>query len=75
MWAHYADQFRGMCVKYRLRRLLNGLPDKISVTRMMYLEVEPVLLNEKSMSADGIAFVSPVNLSVGRTSVSGVSLA
>jgi len=52
IWAHYADQFRGMCVKYSLRRLLNGLSNKISVTRMMYPEVEPVLLNEKSMSAD-----------------------
>lgn len=52
MWAHYADQFRGMCVQYSLNRLLKGLPGDISVTRMMYSEVEPVLLDEHSNSID-----------------------
>lgn len=52
MWAHYADQFKGMCVQYSLNRLLKGLPDDISMTRMMYSEVEPVLLNEKSVAVD-----------------------
>lgn len=52
MWAHYADQFAGMCVQYSLNRLIKGLDRDIAVTRMMYSEVEPVLLNDSSTSVD-----------------------
>lgn len=52
MWAHYADQFKGMCVQYSLNRLLKGLGPDIAITRMMYSESEPVLLDEKSTSID-----------------------
>lgn len=41
MWAHYADQFKGMCVQYSLNRLLKGLDSDIAITRMMYSENEP----------------------------------
>jgi hypothetical protein len=52
MWAHYADQFKGMCVQYSLNRLLKGLNKNIAITRMMYSEKEPVLLNDSSTSID-----------------------
>lgn len=52
MWAHYADQFRGMCLQYSLNRLLRGLGNDIAITRMMYSEKEPVLLNEASNAID-----------------------
>ncbi|MCV3242096.1 hypothetical protein ABID19_005738 [Mesorhizobium robiniae] len=52
MWAHYADQFAGMCVQYNVNRLLKGLDTKIALTRMMYSESEPVLLNDKSLAVD-----------------------
>lgn len=52
MWAHYADQFAGMCVQYNMSRLLKGLDREIAVTRMMYSEVEPVLLDDSSTSID-----------------------
>lgn len=52
MWAHYADQFRGMCVQYSLNRLLKGLDADIAITRMMYSEIEPVLLDDKSNAVD-----------------------
>lgn len=52
MWAHYADEFKGMSVEYNMNRLLNGLDHKIAITRMMYSEKEPVLLNDRSSAAD-----------------------
>lgn len=35
MWAHYADEFQGMCVQYSLARLLHCLEDDIAITRML----------------------------------------
>lgn len=52
MWAHYADQFKGMCVQYSMNRLLKGLSNDIAITRMMYSEKEPVLLDNSSTSID-----------------------
>ena len=52
MWAHYADQFKGMCVQYSTNRLLKGLANDVAITRMMYSEKEPVLLDEKATSVD-----------------------
>lgn len=52
MWAHYADQFRGMCVQYSLNRLLKGLEVDIAITRMMYSEIAPVLLDDNSNGID-----------------------
>lgn len=52
MWAHYADQFAGMCVQYSLNRLLKGLDDDVAITRMMYSEREPVLLKDRSDALD-----------------------
>ena len=52
MWAHYAEQFSGMCVQYSLNRLIKGLDRGVAITRMMYSEIEPVLLNDSSTSVD-----------------------
>lgn len=52
MWAHYAGQFSGMCVQYSLNKLLKGLDSDIAITRMMYSETEPVLLDNKSNAMD-----------------------
>jgi Protein of unknown function (DUF2971) len=52
MWAHYADQFKGMCVQYSLNRLLKGMDANIAITRMMYSEIEPVLLDDRSNAVD-----------------------
>ena len=43
MWAHYADQFRGICIAYNFRRLLVELPDDVYFTRMHYTERIPVV--------------------------------
>ncbi|MES3084755.1 DUF2971 domain-containing protein [Sphingomonas faeni] len=52
MWAHYADEFKGICVQYSLNRLLKGLAPDIALTRMMYSEREPVLLDDRSDAVD-----------------------
>ncbi|HEV7434866.1 MAG TPA: DUF2971 domain-containing protein [Pseudorhizobium sp.] len=52
MWAHYADQFSGMCVQYNTRRLLKGLPEDIDIARMMYSEKEPTILKERQNAND-----------------------
>ena len=52
MWAHYADQFRGMCIQYNLSSLLKGLADDVTITRMMYSELQPVLLDNASTVID-----------------------
>ena len=43
MWAHYADQFRGICIAYNFRQLLGELPDDVHFTRMNYAERMPVV--------------------------------
>jgi hypothetical protein len=52
MWAHYADEFKGVCIQYSLNRLLRGLGPEIALTRMMYSEREPVLLDDRSNAVD-----------------------
>lgn len=52
MWAHYADQFRGICVQYNLNALIKGLSDQVAITRMMYSEQEPVLLADRSTPSE-----------------------
>lgn len=43
MWAHYADQFGGICVAYSLSKLLKHLPKNVSFVRMYYNEIVPTL--------------------------------
>lgn len=43
MWAHYADQFAGICVAYNFSMLLRYLPEHVSFVRMYYSEKVPVV--------------------------------
>jgi Protein of unknown function (DUF2971) len=43
MWAHYANQFTGICVAYSLSRLLKSLAADISFVRMYYNEMVPTV--------------------------------
>jgi hypothetical protein len=43
MWAHYANQFTGICVAYSLPRLLKALPAEIAFVRMYYDEMVPTV--------------------------------
>ncbi|HEX8483668.1 MAG TPA: DUF2971 domain-containing protein [Allosphingosinicella sp.] len=52
MWAHYADEFKGMCIQYNLNKLLKGLGPGTAITRMMYSKQEPVLIDDSSNAVD-----------------------
>jgi Protein of unknown function (DUF2971) len=52
MWAHYADQFKGMCIQYNMNALLRGLDDDVTLTRMIYSEQEPILLSDRATPFD-----------------------
>jgi Protein of unknown function (DUF2971) len=41
MWAHYADEFRGICVRYHFARLRRGLSDSHAFTRISYDDRPP----------------------------------
>ena len=43
MWAHYANQFGGICIAYSFRRLLEGLPEDVRFVRMSYDERVPTV--------------------------------
>lgn len=43
MWAHYAEQFGGICIQYNVNDLLEGLDSDVEITRMSYSEIAPTL--------------------------------
>jgi hypothetical protein len=43
MWAHYADQFSGICVGYSLSRMLASLGNDVEFVRMYYDEKVPTI--------------------------------
>jgi len=47
MWAHYANEFRGVCIGYNFKKLLNELPNDDVFVRMSYNEKAPVLFNDQ----------------------------
>ncbi|WP_107675004.1 DUF2971 domain-containing protein [Agrobacterium sp. LAD9] len=47
MWAHYAQNFSGICVEYNVKRLLDSLPDQHEFVRMTYNELAPMLYRDR----------------------------
>jgi hypothetical protein len=47
MWAHYAQQFTGICIAYSFSRLLKHLSDDIEFVRMYYDETVPTVHRTK----------------------------
>ena len=43
MWAHYADQFRGICIAYNFSKLRDGLAADVTFARMFYNETVPTI--------------------------------
>jgi hypothetical protein len=43
MWAHYATQFKGICIAYSLPRLLDSLANNVDFVRMYYNENVPII--------------------------------
>jgi len=47
MWAHYADQFKGICISYSFLKLRQSLPAEVSFVRMFYNETVPTIHRSK----------------------------
>jgi hypothetical protein len=43
MWAHYADQFEGICISYDLAKLKEKMDDDVCFVRMFYNEKQPTI--------------------------------
>jgi hypothetical protein len=43
MWAHYADQFKGICISYSLAKLMENMDNDVSFVRMFYSEKQPTI--------------------------------
>ncbi len=54
MWAHYADQFHGMCIAYNFHELLRALNDQCSFVRVSY-EEDPCMVTQGRLSDGEIA--------------------
>ncbi|QCP86258.1 DUF2971 domain-containing protein [Cereibacter sphaeroides] len=51
MWAYYANQFKGICLKYSVRKLLAGLPSGAVLSKMNYNELPPMFLRNRQASS------------------------
>ena len=49
MWAHYSDQFQGICIAYNFRVLRESIPDECSFVRLSY-EEDPYLVTQARVS-------------------------
>ena len=47
MWAHYAENYMGICIAYETIALLNGLPSNVSLVRLGYDDQPPQILGAK----------------------------
>jgi hypothetical protein len=41
MWTHYTGNYAGICIQYYARRLLDALPDDVTLVRMGYDDIPP----------------------------------
>jgi len=57
MWAHYADQYRGICIGYSFAKLLDHLDDDVSFVRMYYNEAVPIVRHSSQEPADAAKMV------------------
>jgi hypothetical protein len=54
MWAHYADEYRGICVAYRFSSLRHALSESVYFTRMNYRDDAPPPRKKTSSAEDEI---------------------
>jgi hypothetical protein len=55
MWAHYADNYAGICIEYEAADLLVGLPRNASLVRMAYVDEIPEVTHDEAKNFDEAA--------------------
>jgi hypothetical protein len=48
MWAHYADEYRGICIAYSFNSLRHNLGDDVEFVRMSYSDKAPTLHSKET---------------------------
>ncbi len=71
MWAHYAEQFSGICVSYSLRLLKQNLGDGVAFVRMFYNEGAPMIYRNETDPAGAAKKFCHIRAIPGSTNVSG----
>jgi len=72
MWAHYADQFRGICITYDFFKLRHNLPAGTSFSRIYYNEEVPkVGLSKNKIIVRSRRQYFPIKIIDGCTNVNG----
>jgi hypothetical protein len=58
MWAHYADNYSGICIEYSSVDLIAGLPREASIVRMAYVDDVPEISpTEATNEGDAAAYI------------------
>jgi hypothetical protein len=55
MWAHYADNYAGICVRYRTQALIDGLEDRVRVVKVSYGDAPPAVGQEDALNSRSAA--------------------
>lgn len=55
MWTHYASHYTGICVGYRTRDLIEGLPDNVHLVRVAYDSDPPFINKNDALDAHAAA--------------------
>ncbi|WP_298244495.1 DUF2971 domain-containing protein [uncultured Bradyrhizobium sp.] len=55
MWAHYADNYAGICVRYETQALIDGLPLDVRVARVAYGDAPPPIGPEDALNSRNAA--------------------
>ncbi|WBL78748.1 DUF2971 domain-containing protein [Bradyrhizobium xenonodulans] len=51
MWAHYADNYAGICVQYKTQALIDGLPRDVRVARVAYGDSPPPIGPDEALNS------------------------
>lgn len=55
MWAHYADNYAGICVRYKTQSLVDGLDPDVRLVRVAYGDAPPPVGREDALNSKSAA--------------------
>lgn len=55
MWAYYAGDCKGICIKYSTKKLIAGLGEGVRILKLSYVDEAPILLKKHADSTEDAA--------------------
>jgi hypothetical protein len=55
MWAHYADNYAGICIRYKTQGLMDGLPGDVRLVRVAYGDAPPPVSRDDALNSRSAA--------------------